>query len=181
MATLNISLPANTEVCNGKQITFRAPCSCEGVTHISIEGTTYQLVDSMNRDISKCEAYTEGSMISVILDTENTKAYVQNSASNSVFLGPITISRSEWFNPMEGIYVYECMDIALKVTDNPIIDIVADTSDSDAREEMLSSWSHVYRADVQGPGIPGVEDGWLTLYASEEPLTDFRIQIQVVR
>lgn len=36
MATLIINLSSDSEVCNGKQFTFKAPCDCKDITGIII-------------------------------------------------------------------------------------------------------------------------------------------------
>lgn len=86
MATLTVVLPNDTHICNGKMITFRAPCDCTDdntgtvITGIVIEGVTYELVGTNNECISNTgEMFSKGSMVSVVLDTENNKAYIQNA------------------------------------------------------------------------------------------------------
>lgn len=77
MATLTVTLPTGTTVVNGKQITFRAPCDCTGISGIVINGTTYTLVDATTEQITG-HTFKKDAMVSVIMDTENNKAFVQN-------------------------------------------------------------------------------------------------------
>lgn len=77
MATLTVTLPAGTTVVNGKQVTFRAPCDCAGISGIVINGTTYTLVDATTEQITG-HTFKKDAMVSVIMDTENKKAFVQN-------------------------------------------------------------------------------------------------------
>lgn len=82
MATFTITLPSEVEVLNGKQITFRAPADNDGITGIIVNDVTYDLVDTANNSISACvNVFKSGSLVSVIMDTENAKAIVQRNAA----------------------------------------------------------------------------------------------------
>lgn len=81
MAILNITLPEGAVVCNGKQVTFRAPCDCVGVTGIAIEGVTYALLDTTDAPVNSISAFVTGALVTVVLDTENNKAYIQNGSA----------------------------------------------------------------------------------------------------
>lgn len=79
MATLNITLPSDSTICNGKQVTFRAPCDCANVTAIQIDGVTYTLLNTADETVAGTNTFVEGALVSVIVDTENNKAYIQSS------------------------------------------------------------------------------------------------------
>lgn len=79
MAILNITLPEGANICNGKQVTFRAPCDSIGVTALKISATTYTLLDSAGKEIDKGVSFATGSLISVLIDTEQNKAFLQGS------------------------------------------------------------------------------------------------------
>lgn len=79
MATLNISLPEGISICDGKQVTFRAPCDCTGVTTLLIDGLTYELLNTAGETIAGGSSFVAGSMVLVIIDTEQSKAYIQSS------------------------------------------------------------------------------------------------------
>ena len=84
MATFTITLPSNVKITNGKQITFRAPSDCKGVTGIIINNKTYNLVDAANKSISDINSYINGAMLSVVLDADNQRAYLQNGISSTI-------------------------------------------------------------------------------------------------
>lgn len=121
MSTLTVSLPTGTAVCNGKQITFRAPCDCAGVDGIVIDDTTYQLVDTNNESISnKGEQFALGAMVSVILDTDNSRAYIQNAAVDAIKPQIIldTLFASSWSDntySFESMYPKDIYDIEISV------------------------------------------------------------------
>lgn len=82
MAKLNLTLPYGELAITGKQITFVAPCESAGLTHIIIQNDEFELVDSSGNNII-AGAFTSGAMVSVILNVENKKAYIQNADINS--------------------------------------------------------------------------------------------------
>ena len=79
MAILNITLPEGANICNGKQVTFRAPCDSIGVTALKISDIIYTLLDSAGKEIDKGVSFATGSLISVLIDTEQNKAFLQGS------------------------------------------------------------------------------------------------------
>lgn len=78
--TLTVTLPEGARITNGRQITFRAPCDCTGVTGIIVGETTYSLVDTMEKSVGDGGVFKQGSLVSVVLDTENSKAYLVTTA-----------------------------------------------------------------------------------------------------
>lgn len=84
MSKITLTLPEFEQVKTGKQITFKTPCDCTGVTHIVIKGISYKLVDVCGNEIvSLSNVFSKDSMITVILDIEACKAFIQ-STSNAI-------------------------------------------------------------------------------------------------
>lgn len=81
MSKLNIELPAGSQVCNGKLVTFKAPCNCSSIIEISVGGVDYLLVDSLGNtiDLRSESIFAKDSYVSMILDAENKKAYLMNT------------------------------------------------------------------------------------------------------
>ena len=67
------------EVQNGAMIIFTAPCDCENVTVIRINGIIYELLNAVGE--IPTEAFEANSLVSVVLDANTTSAYIQNAAS----------------------------------------------------------------------------------------------------
>lgn len=79
MAKIKLTLPGLEIPVNGKQVSFTAPCSCSAVDGIHIDGVDYDIVDSIGRAVPFGRGvWAEGSVLSVILDVTNHKAYLQN-------------------------------------------------------------------------------------------------------
>lgn len=62
-------------------VTFKAPCSCSGITSITVNSVAYALVDTAGNALSDTSAFNKGSAVSVILDTTNKKAYATFKAT----------------------------------------------------------------------------------------------------
>ena len=63
-------------VLDNAMLTFTAPCSCSSVTTITVGGIEYTLVDLLN--LRPTGAWVEGAVVSVVLDCDSKKAYVQS-------------------------------------------------------------------------------------------------------
>lgn len=81
MAIIQLTLTVEEYLVTGKQITFEAPCDSNNVTGISIQGTYYDLVDFIGNKLPD-NAFFKGSMVSVILNNETSKAFIQNPNTN---------------------------------------------------------------------------------------------------
>lgn len=81
MANIKLTLPG--EPFTKQIVTFTAPCGCDQVTDgLVINGETYTVCDAMGECVTgKGGAWCAGAQISVVLDCENKKAYIQNAAS----------------------------------------------------------------------------------------------------
>lgn len=73
---------------NGKQMSFRAPCNSADTDGLVVNDVEYTLVDADGYNIAKTpNLWNNGSMVSVILDTINHRAYVQNVNTNGYLEG----------------------------------------------------------------------------------------------
>ena len=79
----NIKVNTPAAPFSGQIVTFPAPCNCDEVTDgLVINGETYTVCDAMGECvIGKGGAWCAGAQISVVLDCENKKAFIQNAAS----------------------------------------------------------------------------------------------------
>ena len=81
MPNLKIDLPVGATISDGKQITFKAPCDCSDVTALLIDGVAYDLVDALGNVVAGGNSFTANAMVSVIIDTDTNKAFLQNAAN----------------------------------------------------------------------------------------------------
>lgn len=130
MKTLNITLPEGSSVCNGKQITFRAPCDCTGVERLAIDGEIYDLLNIINESVSTGNIFVDGALVSVILDTENNRAYIQNVSSTITY--HTKLLADNWkFDDVSYEYYYQDVDVdGILESDNPVVDIDPEPDDS---------------------------------------------------
>lgn len=82
-----LTLPKSVRVESGLIVNFNAPCDCSAVSEgLVIDDVTYSVVDAMNRVVTGNKSggvWGKGSQVSVILNTENQKAYIQNPATSA--------------------------------------------------------------------------------------------------
>ena len=81
MPNLKIDLPVGTTLSDGKQITFKTPCDCSAITALLIDGVAYDLVDALGNVVAGGNSFTANAMVSVIIDTDTNKAFLQNAAN----------------------------------------------------------------------------------------------------
>ena len=169
MSVIKVTLPLGELPVNGKQVSFKAPCDCHVAEAIQIEGVNYTVVDNMGCCVTgKGGMWVAGSVVTVVLDTENQKAYFQNNAAQT-FTVTVPLSwtaANGGFNqtvPVTGIYAY----------DTPVVDVVLG-SDVSANDAYLDAWGSVTRI--------ATADGSVTLYANKKaPTSAFTMQLKVVR
>lgn len=144
MAILNVKLPDNTPICNGKQITFRAPCDCEGVTGINIDGDTYDLLSTVNEPVSKGGTFISGALVSVIIDTDNNKAYIQNSPSDTY------IYTKHWWSVLNGNKLPGYKEVLTPVTTETVIGKYQQYDTGDDYSVYTSSYSKEIEFSLSG-------------------------------
>lgn len=170
MATLNITLPADTTVCDGKQITFKAPADSTACTTITISGVVYTLVTASGECIPNGSVlWKANSMVSVILDCSTKKAYVQNAEHISFGKTYIVDVPTNWTAASTG-YTQTIAVPGILAIDQPVADVVL-TGDVDADLGVLEQWGLIHRIITS--------DGSITLYAYEgAPTGAFTIQLK---
>lgn len=170
MATLTLTLPAGEGAVTGKQITFKAPCDCTDITGLVIDGVTYTLVDACDFDVLslQCLAFVSGAMVSVIVDVENKKAYIQNAATE---IAPQTTEHNYDATEFIGVTLEEgtytilfrdfiMSNIVIKYTGEPV-----SYSTSTYTLDNYESYTHTLQLTFDGSGT--VTDAWVIDFNSE--------------
>ena len=82
---MNIKVNITGKPYTGKTVTFTAPCDCASVTDgLSINGEIYTVCDAMGNCVTgKGGAWASGAQISVVLDCENKKAFIQSTGTGA--------------------------------------------------------------------------------------------------
>lgn len=69
---------------NGEELTVRTPCDCSAVTGVQINGVAFPFYDAAGNSLSGIpNLFAKGSLIRVLIDTENTRAFILNTAAPS--------------------------------------------------------------------------------------------------
>ena len=166
----------------GKIVTFTAPCNCSDVSDgLVINGETYTVCDAMGECVTgKGGAWCAGAQISVVLDCENKKAFIQNRAVSPESIGAaiavkwdsITVATTAWVEA-DGLYTATVAVQDMLATDNPhSVDIVR-SSDLEADALCEKAFALVKRITTA--------DGSITLYATKIPSVNFTIWMEGTR
>lgn len=84
MSVIKVTLPPGEIPAEGKQVSFKAPCTCTVTDAIQIDGVDYTVCDALGKCVTGIGGVWDvDSIVSVILSPEQKKAYVQNNASYS--------------------------------------------------------------------------------------------------
>ena len=108
MSTIKLTPPSGTIVGNGRLISFKAPCSSDGVTHVLIGDTEYPLVNAIGEHYTESGGgWAAGAYITIAIKDilgENF-AFVLNDAPNKYVYSNITLPSTGWeLNPDTGDY-----------------------------------------------------------------------------
>lgn len=82
MSIVRLTVPENELICDGKQISFRAPCVCTSLDSVQINDSLYKVVDMRGIPLtqSTSQVFCEGAIISILLDNTSSLAYLQTPA-----------------------------------------------------------------------------------------------------
>ena len=77
-----------TPAVNGEEITIKAPCDCSAVTGVQIGEDVYPFYDAAGKPMKMGTGlFAEGSLIRVLIDTENNRAMILNHAVTPESIG----------------------------------------------------------------------------------------------
>lgn len=97
MSKIKLTIP--DVVCTGKMVSFVAPCDCTAVTCLQINDVDYAIVDATCNDVMLIgSVWAAGALITVCLDAENAKAYIQNPGhfAKRSFMVSATLDPNAW-------------------------------------------------------------------------------------
>jgi hypothetical protein len=73
--------PRLTPPVNGEELTIQAPCDCSAVEGVQINNVSFPFYDAAGNSIVDIRnKFSTGSLIRVMIDTVNARAYILNSA-----------------------------------------------------------------------------------------------------
>lgn len=87
MANIKLNLPA--EPFSGQIVTFKALCASSEITDgLIINGETYAVCNALGECVTGISgSWDSGALVSIILNVEDKKAYVQNNAVTAESIG----------------------------------------------------------------------------------------------
>ena len=82
--------PEGWEEKSGAHVSFKSPCDCSSAGNLRIGSNVYSIVDACANVLTgKGGAFVSGAVLDLVLDCENLKAYLQNSAASSIGVSKI--------------------------------------------------------------------------------------------
>lgn len=82
--------PEGWEEKSGAHVSFKSPCDCSSAGNLRIGSNVYSIVDACGNVLTgKSGAFVSGAVLDLVLDCENLKAYLQNSAASSIGVSKI--------------------------------------------------------------------------------------------
>lgn len=82
MANIIWTPPEGWEEKSGVHVSFKSPCDCSSAGNLIIGSNAYSIVDACGNVLTgKSGAFISGAILDLVLDCENLKAYLQNSAA----------------------------------------------------------------------------------------------------
>lgn len=173
MSRLKVALPGKEIPTNGKQVSFKAPCSCSDITCIVIDGEDYALVDACNGSVAgTANRWVAGALISVMLDVDNKKAFVLNASPTTTYNA--LLRANGWTGSVP--YTQTITVPGLLADDEPFLNInLEGITNATTGTNILDNWVLVGRAAVTA-------NNKLIAYCyDEKPSVDLPITLKVVR
>ena len=95
MRKIILTLP-DDKIVTGKQVSFVAPCGSLDAECITISGADFIVCNAMGVDVSGTNAWASGAMVSVILNVEDHRAYIQNADVTDAVFNAVVERLATW-------------------------------------------------------------------------------------
>lgn len=126
MNCLNITLPENEPLVDGKIITFRTPCDCVMPKYLLVNNINLHLVDASDRALlGDCNVFSSNALISVLVDVSGSKAYLLNGSQMAADFNQVDESKPDYIKGKTHGY-YSCRTNACYLDENDLSLIVGD-------------------------------------------------------
>lgn len=187
----NIKITIDHDIVDGESVTFKAPCDSTEVTGIKVyykveteEGSTDANKTFTFRD-AHCEALTnignlfkEGAYITVLLDTTNNYAFIQNADTNTYVEGFARVTDftgtflADGWTGTKAPYTQTITISGMKSTYEPIVDVSLSDILSD-RINQTASWSKINKIVTASDAVTAYCD-------TSKPTVDLTVRFKVV-
>ena len=104
MNKIILTLP-DDKIVTGKQISFVAPCGSLDTECLTIRSVDYTVCNASGANVAGTNAWASGAIVSVILNVEDHRAYVQNaSLTASLTIGSVTYNGTEAVDMTDAVF-----------------------------------------------------------------------------
>ncbi len=91
MNKIILTLP-DDKIVTGKQVSFVAPCGSIDTECLTIRGADFTVCNASGVDVAGTNAWASGAIVSVILNVEDHRAYIQNASAPAIVCGTEEVS-----------------------------------------------------------------------------------------
>jgi hypothetical protein len=173
-----IIINSECEIYNGMPVTFKAPCACNAVDGLKVQGEDWTALftfkDAHGNDLTGIgNLFDKGAIVKAILDTESGGAFVQNAGTNAYLEGRFA-DMVQSVNGQKGnvILTPERLGAAASSVTDIDVNIHYYTTDTGSRAYAVSSKLYtsgkLFVLDVPSFSIPTRGDGSVDLNALPE-------------
>lgn len=149
MSVIKLTLPRGELPVNGKRVTFTAPCSCMETEALQIDGEQYTVVDTLCQCVTGIGGrWIQGAVVTVVLDVDNKRAYLQNSAghgwqlavSTDIDLQPNALGNAVGATviPISAINIFDTDEIMVEFSGELTVDATELEGYADVRASLVS-------------------------------------------
>ena len=86
---MKIKLTVSGRISTGRLVSFVAPCGADTAECLTIGGVDYMICNAAGTNAAGTNAWASGAIVSVILNVEKHKAYIQNADTNAYLDGKL--------------------------------------------------------------------------------------------
>ena len=104
---MKIKLTVSGRVSTGRLVSFVAPCGSDRAECLTIGGKEYMICNAIGTNAAGTNAWVTGAIVSVILNVEDAKAYIQNADPKPIISQTDIVAGSTALATGQSYHVYE--------------------------------------------------------------------------
>lgn len=166
-----IKIVPGCPLCDGLSVMFKAPCNCNEVDGLLVNGSEFSFRDAHGNDLTGIgDLFVAGAVVKALLDTANGYAYIQNADTNAYIEARLNKTADKigaTIVPVSASRTLEASDAGqfLRVETAATITVPADTFPLGAEIEVFRYASGGVTIAANGVSFALLGTTWLTTAA----------------
>lgn len=148
-----IKIVPGCPLCDGLSVMFKAPCDCNEVDGLLVNGSEFSFRDAHGNDLTGLgNLFSVGAVVKVLLDTVNGYAYIQNADTNAYIENQFGKKMGATIVPVLADKVLDAMDVGqfLRVDAAATITVPTDVFPLGAEIEVFRNTSEAVTIAADG-------------------------------